>query len=165
MNSKARVLAAINHIEPDRIPLDIWALPPVTTNLRAHFGVDNDEDVWQALDIDLRSVWPAYIGPPLETFNDGSYLDWWGVRKKKIGPFEDAITAPLAEAQTPADVEAYTWPDPDWFDYEGMRPVCEALSSDYALVVRDPGPHATCVLRESMLLRGMEQFITVRLIL
>lgn len=159
MNSKERVLATINHVEPDRLPVDMWALPPITLNLRTHFGVNTDEDVLQTLGVDLRSVWPAYIGPPLETFDDGSHLDWWGVRKKKIGPFEDAIIAPLAEAQTPADIEAYIWPDPDWFDYEGMHSVCKALSSDYALVVRDPGPHATCVLRESMFLRGMEQFI------
>lgn len=159
MNSKERVLVTINHTVPDRIPVDLWALPPVTTNLRSHFGVDNDESVWQALGIDLRSVWPAYIGPPLETFDDGSYMDWWGMRKKMLGAFEEAVVAPLADAQTIADVEAYTWPDPDWFDFEGMRSVCEALGSDYALVIRDPGPNATCVLRVSMALRGMEKFM------
>ncbi len=159
MNSKERVLATVNHVEPDRVPVDMWALPPVTDRLRAHFDVDDDESVWQALGIDLRSVWPAYAGPPLETFDDGSYMDWWGVRKATFGPFEDVVVAPLADAQTPADLDAHTWPDPDWFDYEGMRPVCEALSDEYALVVRDPGPNATCVLRVSMFLRGMEQFM------
>ena len=159
MNSKERVFAAINHVEPDRMPVDMWALPPVMTNLRIHFDVDNDEGVWQALGIDLRSVWPDYIGPPLETFEDGSYMDWWGMRKKMLGTFEEAVAAPLAEAQTLADVAAYTWPDPDWFDYEGMRSVCKVLSEDYALVIRDPGPNATCVLRVSMALRGMEQFM------
>jgi len=39
MNSKERVLAAINHLEPDRVPVDLWALPPVTDRLRNHFGV------------------------------------------------------------------------------------------------------------------------------
>jgi hypothetical protein len=37
-NSRDRVLAAINHVEPDRVPVDMWALPPVTDNLRAHLG-------------------------------------------------------------------------------------------------------------------------------
>ncbi|HIQ05415.1 MAG TPA: hypothetical protein EYH31_06920 [Anaerolineae bacterium] len=158
MNSKERVLATINHVKPDRVPVDMWALSPVTDNLRVHFGVDDDEAVWQALGIDLRSVWPAYIGPPLKTFPDGSYVDWWGLRKQMIGPFEEVIGSPLTNAQTVADVEAHAWPDPDWFDYEGMRAVCQELS-EYALVIRDPGPYATCVLRLAMFLRGMDNFM------
>lgn len=39
-----------------------------------------------------------------------------------------------------------------------MRLTCEALS-EYALVIRDPGPNATCVLRLAMSLRGMENFM------
>jgi uroporphyrinogen decarboxylase len=39
-----------------------------------------------------------------------------------------------------------------------MRPICETLS-EYALVIRDPGPNATCVLRLAMFLRGTEQFM------
>lgn len=64
MNSRERVLAAIDRAEPDCLPVDLWALPPVTDNLRAHLGKEQDEAVWQALGIDLRSVWPAYEGPP-----------------------------------------------------------------------------------------------------
>ena len=158
MNSKERVLAAIDRVEPDRVPVDLWALSPVTDNLRAHLRADDDEGVWRALGVDLRSVWPAYAGPALPTFNDGSWLDWWGLHKRMIGPFEEVLEPPLAEAQTIADVEAHPWPDPDWFDYDGLRPACEALS-DYALVIRDLGPDATCVLRLAMFLRGMEQFM------
>jgi uroporphyrinogen decarboxylase len=159
MNSKQRVLMAIEHTKPDRVPVDLWALPPITDNLRAHFGVDDDEAVWQVLGVDLRSVWPKYGGPELPTFDDGSWTDWWGLRKRMIGPFEEIAEPPLADAQTIVDLDAHPWPDPDWFDYEGLRPTCEALS-EYALVVRDPGPNATCVLRLAMFLRGMEKFMT-----
>ncbi len=158
MTGKERVLAALNHATVDRVPVDLWALPPVTDRLRAYFGVEDDEAVRQALGVDLRSVWPGYIGPPLPTFADGSWVDWWGIRKRMVGPFEEIVEAPLADASTVADVEAHPWPDPDWFDYDGLRPVCKALS-EYALVVRDPGPYATCVLRMAMFLRGMEQFM------
>jgi hypothetical protein len=41
MNSKQRVLATIDHVEPDRVPVDLWALSPVTDNLRVHFSVDD----------------------------------------------------------------------------------------------------------------------------
>ena len=158
MNSKERVLAAINHVEPDRVPVDLWALSPVTDRLRDHFGVEDDEAVWQTLGVDLRSVWPAYVGPPLPSSDDGSWIDWWGIRKRMIGPFEEVVEPPLADARTIADVEAHPWPDPDWFDYDGLRPICEALS-EYALVIRDPGPNTTCVLRLAMFLRDMEKFM------
>ena len=158
MNSKQRVLATISRLEPDRVPVDMWALSPVTDNLRAHFGVEDDEGVWRALGIDLRSVWPTYFGPPSENFDDGSYADWWGLRRRKLGAFEEVVAPPLANARSVADIEAYRWPDPDWFDYEAMRETCEA-QSEYAIVVRDPGPNATCVLRVAMFLRGMEKLM------
>lgn len=158
MNSKERVLAAIKRVEPDRVPVDLWALSPVTDSLRAYFGVGDDEGARRALGVDLRSVWPAYVGPPLLTYDDGSWNDWWGLHKKMIGPFEEVVKPPLGEAQTLADVEAHPWPDPDWFDYDGLRPACETLA-EYMLVIRDPGPNATCVLRLAMFLRGMEQFM------
>jgi uroporphyrinogen decarboxylase len=166
MNNKERVLAAIDHSEPDRVPLDLWAVAPATDNLRAHLGVGDDEGVWQALGIDLRSVWPTYIGPEHERFQDGTWLDWWGCRRQMIGPFEEVVGAPLADAATPADVdvrepqsnEAFAWPDPDWFDVEGLRDRCLEWS-DYALVIRDPGNHATCVLRVAMYLCTMEKFM------
>jgi len=158
MKSKDRVLTAINHTEPDRVPVDMWALPPITDHLRAYLGLGDDEGLWHALGIDLRSIWPAYIGPDLARFDDGSWLDWWGCRRRMIGPFEEVVDAPLVDAETVAEVEAYPWPDPDWFDYEGLRPQCAVLDG-YALVIRDPGPHATCVLRVAMYLRSMERFM------
>jgi uroporphyrinogen decarboxylase len=126
--------------------------------MRAYFSVDDVEGVWQALEIDLSSIWPAYVGPSLETFDDGCWIDWWGIHKRMLGPFEEVTEPPLADAQTIADVESHPWPDPDWFDYEELRSICETLS-EYALVIRDPGPNATCVLRVAMFLCGMEKFM------
>ncbi len=158
MNSKERVLAAINHVQADRVPVDLWAASPATDNLRAHLGVDDDEGVWRSLNIDLRSVWPTYTGPERERFPDGSWIDWWGCRRKMIGPFEEVVGAPLADAVSPDDVEAHDWPDPEAFDVEAMQSRCQEWSN-YALVIRDPGQHATCVLRVAMYLRTMEKFM------
>jgi hypothetical protein len=61
MNSRERILAAINHQPVDRVPTDIWATPEVMDKLRARFG--SDEDVRQALHIDgIADIRPAYIG-------------------------------------------------------------------------------------------------------
>jgi uroporphyrinogen decarboxylase len=158
MKSKERVLRAINHEEPDRVPCDFWGLEDTKARLRAHFGVEDDEGFLEALGIDIRSVWPAYIGPEKKTYPDGSLEDFWGIRRKKIGGFDTVILNPLREASSIEEVEAYPWPDPDWFDYKGFREKCEKLS-DYALVSRDTGPNTTCVLRVAMFLRGMDKFL------
>lgn len=158
MTSKERVLSALHHREPDRVPVDLWALPPVTYHLRNHFQVTSDEAVWTALGVDLRSIWPRYIGPSHQAFPDGSWKDWWGIKKKMVGSFEEIAGYPLAGAETVADVMAYNWPDPDWFDYRGLKAQCGQMK-DFALVIRDPGPYTTCVLRVAMYLRSMERLM------
>lgn len=158
MNSKSRVLAAVALQEPDRVPVDLWALPPVTFQLRSHFRLEKDAAVWQALGVDLRSVWPEYIGPQPKVYPNGSWIDWWGIHKKMVGPFDEIVNYPLAGLCSVEEIEKYSWPDPGWFDYKGLQQMCEQFEN-YALVIRDPGPYATCVLRVAMYLRSMDQFM------
>lgn len=158
MISKERVLEAVALRVPDRTPVDLWALPPVTTQLRNHFRVETDEAVWQELGVDLRSVWPDYIGPSQRYLPDGSWIDWWGIHKKLVGPFEEIVDYPLLGLKSIEKIETHGWPDPDWFDYAGLRRKCEQFSG-YAIVIRDPGPYTTCVLRMAMYLRSMDQFM------
>ena len=158
MNSKERVLRAIDHQQPDRVPCDFWGLEETKAKLRQYFGVADNEGFLQALGVDLRSVWPAYVGPELRTFPDGSVEDWWGTRRKMLGGIDSVVFHPLGEAMTVEEVEAHTWPNPDWFDYEGLRETCLELQ-DYALVSRDIGPNTSCVLRVAMFLRGMDKFM------
>ncbi len=140
------------------MPVDLWAVPAAADNLRTYLGLSDDEAVRQALQVDLRSVWPTYIGPDHPTFPDGSWTDWWGCRRAYVGGFDEVIASPLASAETLHDIQAYPWPDPAWFDVDELRDRCLAWR-DYALVIRDPDQFATCVLRVAMYLRGMEQFM------
>ena len=158
MNCRERVLAAVALQEPDRVPVDLWALPPVTFQLQEHFRVEKDEAVWKALGVDLRSVWPEYIGPEHTVFSDGTWIDWWGIHKKTVGPFDEIVDYPLAECGTVEEIERYSWPDPDWFDYQGLQSKCEQFG-EYAQVIRDPGPYTACVLRVAMYLRSMDRFM------
>ena len=50
MNSRERILAAINHQPVDRVPTDIWATTEVWDMLRARFGTE--EAAREALHID-----------------------------------------------------------------------------------------------------------------
>ena len=81
MTGRKRILAALAHQEPDRVPVDFGSTWVTTIHssgyerLKSHFGVDGptvavdrmqqvclvDERVLQRLDVDTRA---AYAGPP-----------------------------------------------------------------------------------------------------
>ncbi|MCK4419889.1 uroporphyrinogen-III decarboxylase, partial [Candidatus Aerophobetes bacterium] len=60
MNSKERVLTAVAHSQPDRIPVDYWAVPELTETLLEKFGLVNEEQLLEKLKIDIRYVKPDY---------------------------------------------------------------------------------------------------------
>ncbi len=53
MNSKERVLSAINRENLGRIPCDYWGTQEVTDMLKKHFGVEEDLDLWEKLRVRL----------------------------------------------------------------------------------------------------------------
>ena len=63
MQSRERVLAAIQHEPIDRVPMRYNARAEVTAKLKAHFGFDTDEQLMRRLGIDFRFVAPRYVGP------------------------------------------------------------------------------------------------------
>ena len=124
MTSRERVLAAIHHEPVDRVPTDIWATGEVWEKLRKHFG--EKADIGAILHIDgMGGVGPAYIGPPAPPAPEGETSDMWGIRNKPItyptGVYYEMSFHPLAAAQTIADLEAYRWPQAEWFDYSQMH--------------------------------------------
>ncbi len=124
MNSRERILAAINRKPVDRIPTDIWATGEVWAKLRAHFG--ESADIGQELHIDgFGGVGPEYIGPALPPAAAGESVDFWGIRTRRVphegGAYDEPSFYPLASAQTIDDLNRYAWPRADWFDYSGMR--------------------------------------------
>jgi len=54
VNSKKRVLAAINHQIPDRIPLDGDFREDVWATLEDHFGTTNTDEIMETLGLDFR---------------------------------------------------------------------------------------------------------------
>ena len=38
LNSRERALAALDHREPDRVPIDFWATPEIMQRLQRHFA-------------------------------------------------------------------------------------------------------------------------------
>ena len=132
MTHRERVLAALSHQQPDRVPIDLGATRDSSIvvegyeRLKQHFAVrhedtllsrmmrvvDVDERIMRALDIDARGVFPG--GQPDEIIGERSYRDEWGV--ERVNPpgshYYDQISFPLAGEITLRDIVEYPWPDP-----------------------------------------------------
>ena len=124
MTSKERVQAAFAHEQPDHTPLDYFATPEIEEALENHFGVSGENAVRDALGTDIRYINPPYTGPTLETWDDGSETDIWGVIKKPMpneyGDYKEPVNYPFADWTTIEEAEAYSWPSPDWYDYDAI---------------------------------------------
>jgi len=110
MNSRERVLLAINHKEPDRVPIFRPNLIPTYEPL--------DERVQHFLDTFEfdRFVSLNFIKSPSgrRKLPDDMFEDSYGCRFKYKGvggPY--CVHHPLAHAETIEDVETFNWPDPD----------------------------------------------------
>jgi uroporphyrinogen decarboxylase len=130
MSPRQRVLEALAHRQPDRVPFS-WGFgptPEMTMVLAGYFaerGID-----WhrlRALSEDVRIVSPTYIGPRL-----AARTDIWSVRRRLqtygAGSYDEIVTFPLAAVRTPVGLESYPWPDPGAYDYGGLRQ--QILSAD-----------------------------------
>jgi uroporphyrinogen decarboxylase len=147
--SRARVRAALEHREPDRIPFDLGGSRMTGIHVRAYAGLrvalglppvevrvadltqqlaEVDADVADALGCDVRFVGPRPGGGyHREMADDGGYVtfsDEWGVGRRMPrdgGLYFDSFGAPLAGEVDAAAIDAFPWPDPGDRDrYAGM---------------------------------------------
>ncbi len=171
MTHRERVLLALQHREPDRVPRDLWATPEVYASLRTELNLPNDEAVLDYFGVDLRYIpGPSYQGQELrswETPEGQAVEDLWGVKRlvrtvqrgDMQWSYKHVSESPLASAEIPADVHRYDrWPDPEAWDYSGLRAQCEAIREQGCAVV-NAGDRLdrTAQLKTMMYLRGMEQ--------
>lgn len=157
MTPRERILAAINHQPVDRIPTDYWATAEVTERLCAHLGCASTLEMFDRLGIDgIVGVAPPYCGPELADLGDPGWsaLQAWGMRFKRQryagGEYIEQVVYPLADAETIEDLEAFAWPDPDWWDYAALPDLCSRYP-DRAVQVG-----YTAVFYYHNMLRGLE---------
>ncbi len=124
LTPRERILAAIRHQPVDRLPTDMWATLEVYDKLYAHLGVDNTIELYDRLGIDgIMGISPPYIGPELRIGPDYQEDEWGcGYRPQAYatGVYLEQVHYPLAYAETIADLQAYRWPSPDWYDYAAL---------------------------------------------
>lgn len=187
MTPRERVAAALDHREPDRIPIDLGStlVTSITTAayrpLRAHLGLPTAditifeqtqqlpylaEDVLERFAVDTRAV----ALPPERAFrpaliDDGAYWAWrdvWGAKlrmPKAGGLYFDWVEHPLREVTVEA-VRAYVWPEFETAeDLAAIRDAAISLrrDTDYALV--GTANLGSGIFEQACQMAGMEGFM------
>lgn len=131
MTHRERVLAAIDHRRPDRVPMDFFVNPQTTAELMRALRVDTHEGLLRALDIDCRQVDADrpedVIGP------DGVKQNIWGERwvRRQLASGDSwvATHGALHQARTLADLRAFDWPCVDDVDYAPLAAQCDRYAA------------------------------------
>ena len=133
MTSRQRVVTALQHREPDRVPLGIWMTVDAYKQFRRYLGLEVKEkypvgsttwsqdvsvelDVIAKLGLDVIKIsGQCPGGKSLEELPDGLLVDEWGIKRKRVqfksGSYLEIVNPPLADA-TIADLADYPWPNP-----------------------------------------------------
>ncbi len=116
MNPRQRVLSAIRHEEPDRVPIEIGLTPDISRRVKERVGRSGIE-LTRFLGCDVLGSpfdsWDYYGGTSSE--DGATYVDTWGITRIWIsqpggGSYTEVLQPPLAEATT-RDLDQYAWPD------------------------------------------------------
>jgi uroporphyrinogen decarboxylase len=160
MTPKERVLTAFARQEPDRVPINYMANPGIDGRLKAHFGLDDDDEegLRQALGVDFRGVVAPYVGPKLHADIPGRQVDNWGIRRRWIehetGGYWDYCDFPLRDA-TEDEVATWPLPSPDDYDYSQVRETCRRYGEYAVYAATGYGD----IINGNGMLRTMEQVL------
>jgi uroporphyrinogen decarboxylase len=123
MSPRERVVAALQHRQPDRVPFawNFGPTPEMTIELERYLAPRGIH--WQRLRAatdDVLNVSPKYIGPKLP-----ATVDLWGIGRRSTsygsGSYDEMTVHPLAGVDDVDAIHAYSWPNPEAFDYEALR--------------------------------------------
>ncbi len=177
MNHRERVLTALAHQEPDRVPLALWGsaygitdelyhnmlrvlgwapVPPFRRR-GGHTVNYYDDRLLDLIDADIRHVWLGstdLASPPAE-----GGMDAWGVPWRKAGSYLFPGDPPLAKAKL-EDLEDYPWPQAESLvRREELLERARYLhdKTDYAVAARAVASYGP--FEQACHLRGTEQFM------
>ncbi len=148
MTSKERVMAALNHEEADRVPLDIGGINNTcmheivekqvkeALHLEDHGSmikaidqgvVVPDQSIVEYFGVDTCSIYINETRPWVDN-GDGTFTDMWGLGRKlnPDGYYYNMVSHPLEDAEEVEDLDAYQFPEPTEYMVEGLRERMEA---------------------------------------
>lgn len=180
MLARERVIAALNHKEPDRVPVSLGGSAHKIADsrydlLREHFHITGvgaqrltgaylsyaDNRILDALGTDIRYV---HLRPPSDYRSavaaDGTWVDEWGLTHRVLpGGYYELGGTPLANAAVD-DLATYPWPNPsDPARTIGLsEEVCELYEhTPYAIGAYRPT--LSGIFEMAHYLRGMEKLL------
>ena len=180
LTHRQRFQAILAGDQPDRPLVDLGGRvasisTPAYLSLKAHLGYGEklaeetltllntigrfDERILETFDIPFRRVFLR----PASAFavvygDDGSFKDEWGVGYQPMGPHNERVGHPLADA-TLDDLESFPWPDPsDPGRVDGLAEEARRLYDEtgYCLVA---GHISAGIFQDCWNLRGMARFL------
>jgi uroporphyrinogen decarboxylase len=181
MTRRERVLAALDHRQPDRVPVDFGGTYASTAyftayeKLKRHLGLEHetrvgmrrgrcavlDQSVLDYFDVDTRLLTLSpYDGGHQRNIDDDTFADEWGAvwGKTGDGPYLN-VGGPFQKPEVSVeDLETFDWPDPDNPGlYRGFRERARALreSCDHAVILNI----RLGIVHESQFLRGYTEWL------
>ncbi len=183
MTPRERIIKAINHKEPDRVPIDLGGKNNTMIDegyyrLKKYLGIHNqspeeefsstysvvvkfDERVLKRLNVDFRRVFLKGKNIELSRKPGQEYftgVDEWGIGLRKISCYAEMVGHPLENASID-DLKDYPWPDPfDPIRTKGLREEAKRLyyDTDYAIISGEIGGG---LFEYACWLRGMENYL------
>ncbi|MGA2512856.1 MAG: uroporphyrinogen decarboxylase family protein [Candidatus Limnocylindrales bacterium] len=177
--SQERVLCALNHEEPDRVPVFFGTsgvtsmLTPAYEQLKSYLGIDKptreisrifqyarlDDEVMERFGSDGRPLLPG-AAPSIHRreVSAAGFVDEWGIEWQRPagGLYNEVAFNPLRELAS-EEVERYVWPDlADPGRFAGLREEALRIRDSGCAVVALPGVAA---FEQTLLLRGMDAFL------
>src|ERR1051325_11287501 len=148
MTPRERVIKALNHEEPDRVPIDLFFHAGMLTDpsyfaLKKHLGIEGDiepfrkglganyydERILEALDIDFRRVFyePVQELKPLNE-DESEFVDAWGTVFLSGPGYVHQAGPPLTEIDTIEALRDYPWAKLEEFGkLDGLKEQAEHL--------------------------------------
>ena len=170
MNSRERVIRALDRQETDRVPVGLSCGGPNSAMdaLLSHFGVENGDELRRAMNIDIRGVSARYIGSdgraPIGS-DTGADTVFGGTEYMKCdfdgsggvaGTYADELgSRPFKYFTSVREIEEYAWPTIEWFDFSSLKEDCHRYS-EYGISLGGWSPLISRVFE----LFGMEKGLT-----
>ena len=169
MSPKERVLEALNHREPDRVPRLSSFTPEFATKLRKHLGLEDElfnphggveHDLELEVGNDILLTAQGFANSYYQRL-DRDYTDEWGVRWKIIeyktrygtGKYTEISGNPLKEDTS---INKYIPPDPTIIKrYEPSKKLIEKYGKEYAIM----GVIVCTIFEAAWALRGLDSLM------
>ncbi len=170
MNYRERVLAAINHIQPDRPPVFTTLTPQMAKLLSNYMDLPFEEPIdsllstrishtglLTALGNDLVGVAACYpCSYPTRVLDDGTIMNEWGMQFKDTGLYNEFYKYPLDQAGSIKEILDYPFPEVEAdgrFDFALEQ--INSYKSDYLII----GDLETSIFETAWYLVGLEKFL------